>query len=109
MFPEASVLDFPLGAIRSPSTMGHYWAKEEPLTDFVEVWQRIVSHQRREFRMKSGRVIQYEVSGNTVFVSRTDKRQLSKSDFEKAWRLWPVEGLVKSMNWCRDRRMSGRC
>ncbi|HEX9429268.1 MAG TPA: hypothetical protein VF944_02730 [Candidatus Bathyarchaeia archaeon] len=60
-------------------------------TPFSEVWFRIRGHSGETFVTKTGLEFAYEVKDDAFFPSRTDYR-ISKTDFEKAYRLVPLEG-----------------
>lgn len=61
------------------------------MVNVEEVWARIVEHEGKEFRTKSGRPLTYEIQGAVFFPSRTDY-QVSKADFEKALEHVPCDG-----------------
>ena len=60
-------------------------------TPFSEVWSRIAAHAGETFSTKTGLDFTYKVRGDAFFPSRTSFR-IAKADFEKAYRLVPVEG-----------------
>ena len=67
-----------------------------PKNDLDRIWVRIKRHGGEEFRTVRGEPFSYDVHGNIV-VPRPQKgtptaRQLSKSDFEKAWARKPLSG-----------------
>ena len=55
------------------------------------VWIRIKNLSGQQFLTKSGKPFTYSVSGDVLNPSRTDYN-LSKSDFEKALALAPLDG-----------------
>ena len=62
------------------------------MRDVTEVWQRIKAHQREEFTTKSGLPFTYEISGNTMVVSRSPTYPFPASQFEQALERVPVDG-----------------
>jgi len=66
-------------------------------TSFEEVWGRIVKLQGVEFHTKKGFQFTYSVRGEVLRVSRTIYN-LPKSQFEKAYKIMPVENLTELSN-----------
>ena len=62
-----------------------------PKPQFSEVWKRVETLAGEVCHTKSGLPFTYRVSGNVVTTSRT-KHQLSRTDFETAFRLAPLSG-----------------
>lgn len=60
-------------------------------TPFSNVWSRIREHSGEVFITKTGLEFTYEIRADAFFPSRTAYR-ISKDDFEKAYRLVPLEG-----------------
>ncbi len=60
-------------------------------TRFEEVWTRIVKHQGQTFRTITGKKFRYMIEQNGFYPSRTQYR-ISKRDFEKAYRMVPIDG-----------------
>jgi len=58
---------------------------------FTETWNRITGLAGQVFHTKSGLEFTYRMSGNVVMTSRT-KYQLSRANFETAYRLVPLPG-----------------
>ena len=58
---------------------------------FEETWRIINSHVGETFYTKSGRKLTYIIKGDGFFPSRTNYR-ISKSDFKKAFSVFPIEG-----------------
>lgn len=69
-------------------TEGAYRARG-PVT-FDEVWRRIGEHEGEVFHQMRGREFTYTVRGNYVRPS-TVNQAISRSDFEEAFRLTPLE------------------
>jgi predicted nucleic-acid-binding Zn-ribbon protein len=61
------------------------------MDNFEAAWTLILRHQGEEFFQLEGKPFTYRVCGNTVVPSTTN-RNLSRSQFEKAWERMPVEG-----------------
>jgi hypothetical protein len=61
--------------------------------DFPKVWHRIEGHAGQTFHQKRGGEFSYIIRGNCVVPDRTDQ-QLPRSEFEKAYRLMPLESVV---------------
>ncbi|WP_204045338.1 hypothetical protein [Acrocarpospora phusangensis] len=61
------------------------------MSDVEDVWARILTYAGQEFRTVTGLPFTYEVPGNYLRVSRTN-RNLSRANFEKAIELMPAEG-----------------
>lgn len=55
---------------------------------FDPIWRRIVETAGQEFKTASGPRFTFEMNGNVLLPSRTEYN-LSRSDFEKAWKLLP--------------------
>ena len=55
------------------------------------VWSRVQGLAGAEFTTKTGMAFKYTVSGNVLYPSRTNYA-LSKGEFAKALKLWPVKG-----------------
>jgi len=60
-------------------------------TPFSEVWSRIREHSGEAFITKTGLEFTYKIRADAFFPSRTAYR-ISKADFEKAYRLVPLQG-----------------
>lgn len=58
-----------------------------------EIWQRIEDHQGEVFYQKTGGEFRYHLVGNCLHPDRTN-RAISKSQFEKAYKLVPLENTV---------------
>jgi hypothetical protein len=58
---------------------------------FNVAWDRIVINAGLLFETKTGLDFTYTVDGNTVTSSRSNQ-MLSKSDFEKAYNIIPLDG-----------------
>ncbi len=58
---------------------------------FYEVWRRIVAYAGESFKTKRQLVFTYEVEGEFFYPSRTDY-QISKTNFETAFKMVPLEG-----------------
>jgi len=58
---------------------------------FEEIWKRIVAYQGEEFLTIQGLPFTYRIIGNTLRPSRT-VYNISKSDFKKAYRMFPIKG-----------------
>jgi len=61
------------------------------MSDFADVWQRIVLLQGQTFYQKTGKPFTYTVSGNSVRLQTTN-RQLSRSQFSRAFDRVPLHG-----------------
>jgi hypothetical protein len=61
---------------------------------FEEVWKRIVTREGELFRTITDKPFTYRVEGNSLYSSRTDYN-ISKSNFQKAYRLVPIDGPGK--------------
>jgi hypothetical protein len=61
------------------------------MTDFAEVWQRIVDLQGQTFHQVRGRSFTYSVVGGSVLPS-TVNRLLGKSQFAQAYERIPLHG-----------------
>lgn len=59
--------------------------------DIEQVWTRIKAHAGQEFRTVTGLPFTYQVPGNYLRVSRTN-RNLSRTNFAKALELMPAAG-----------------
>lgn len=60
-------------------------------TIFDEVWKRIISNEGVTFITKTGKEFSYTIKGEGLKTTRTDYR-LSKTDFEKAYKMMPIDG-----------------
>ncbi len=65
--------------------------------DFDDVWQRIEIHAGEEFRTITGLSFTYEVHDAYVRPSRAEQN-IARSDFKKAYGLFPVSGPGKIAN-----------
>lgn len=61
------------------------------MTDFDGVWERILHCEGEVFRQKTGRPFTYSIAGGCV-VPATTNRQLARSQFEQAFRRFPLIG-----------------
>jgi hypothetical protein len=59
--------------------------------EFDEVWGRIGDLAGEVFHTKRGLEFTYRIAGNTLTTTRTDF-PLSRTDFERAYRLMPLPG-----------------
>jgi hypothetical protein len=64
-----------------------------PDISFDQVWQRIDAHAGERFEQIRGGEFTYEVRGGSVRPDRTN-RALSRSQFEQAYALMPVENTA---------------
>lgn len=58
---------------------------------FNEVWRRITTNEGDTFITKTGKEFSYTITGEGLKTTRTDYR-LSKADFEKAYKMMPIDG-----------------
>lgn len=63
-------------------------------SSFVEIWKRIIAFENKEFKTISKLPFTYRINGNSLCPSRTEYN-ISKSDFEKAFDLVPIDGPGK--------------
>lgn len=61
---------------------------------FNQIWNLVVSLTGQPFQTKLGLAFTYKVRASTVFPSRT-AYQISKADFEAAYKLVPLTGPGK--------------
>jgi len=59
---------------------------------FEDVWKSICEHEGEIFYLIRGDPFTYEIHGNFLIVSRTN-RQLSKRNFQNGFSLLPLKGL----------------
>lgn len=59
--------------------------------EFEEMWTQIRRHQGQTFHTIRGKELRYTVEGDLVYHNLTPY-PLSRSDFEKAFRLMPLTG-----------------
>lgn len=64
------------------------------MSEFDLVWERIVKFQGEEFRTKTGKKFTYSIKAKGLTPSRTDY-YLAKINFQKAYRLLPLDGPGK--------------
>lgn len=64
---------------------------------FEEIWRRIVDHAGETFHTIRGLEFTYEVDPGGFYPSRTPYR-ISRTDFEKAYQLVPIDGPGE-INW----------
>ena len=62
-----------------------------PNTPFEEIWRRIVTHEGKIFRTKTGLEFTYRIDGEGFYPSRTNYR-ISKTDFRRAYEIVPIDG-----------------
>ena len=60
-------------------------------TPFDEIWSRIVSHAGEPFSTKTTLQFTYRIEGNRLCLNSNTYR-ISKNDFEKAYRMLPING-----------------
>lgn len=63
------------------------------LKDIEQVWNRMIDYEGEVFSQIKGGKFTYAVKGNSIILSRTN-RSISKSVFEKALKLVPLENTV---------------
>lgn len=78
------------GPVGDTSTMG---ATTSGNPNPSEIWRRIEQHAGEEFRQLGGRPFTYRIRSRCV-VPSTTKRQIHRSEFEKALNLVPLENTV---------------
>jgi len=61
------------------------------MSRFDAVWHQIMSLQGETFHQKRGQPFRYQVHGNSVWPSTTN-RQLGRSQFERAFERMPIQG-----------------
>ncbi len=61
------------------------------MSQFEDVWKRIVACEGAVFRQLRGKEFRYRVTGGSV-VPTTTNRQLAKSHFARAYERLPVSG-----------------
>jgi len=72
-----------------------YGLTVETEPEFERVWKSIARHAGGDFATVTGKSFRYRLDGDTVFIERDGReinRALGKSQFQKAWARWPVEG-----------------
>ena len=65
------------------------------MANIDEIWERIVKHMGETFHTKGRLPFTYEVHGNVFHPIRTGgkiRRQIPRTDFEKALKLVPFDG-----------------
>ena len=62
-----------------------------PDTSFTQVWNKIGAHAGQVFSTVTGKQFVYNFDGNVVRPEHT-KRNIPRSDFEKAHALMPLKG-----------------
>jgi hypothetical protein len=62
-----------------------------PDTSFTQVWNKIRAHAGEMFSTVTGKQFVYNIDGNVVRPEHT-KRNIPRSDFEKAYALMPLKG-----------------
>lgn len=62
-----------------------------PKPPFKVIWNRIVNHKGEMFHTIKRLPFIYEIKGNALYPSRT-RYQISRSDFEKAYSIVPIDG-----------------
>ena len=62
-----------------------------PDTSFTQVWNKIGAHAGEVFSTVTGKQFVYNIDGNVVRPEHT-KRNIPRSDFEKAYALMPLKG-----------------
>lgn len=58
---------------------------------FEPIWRRIVECEGQAFQTVTGLPFTYSIHGRTLRTSRT-QYILSRSDFEKVWKMLPIKG-----------------
>jgi hypothetical protein len=62
-----------------------------PKPPFAEIWKSILTNQGKKFHTMTDFEFEYRIKGNGFFLSGT-KFRISRNDFEKAYRLVPIDG-----------------
>ena len=63
--------------------------------EFERVWKSIAKHAGEDFTTVTGLSFRYRLAGDSVWIERDGReinRALGKSQFQKAWARWPVDG-----------------
>lgn len=58
---------------------------------FEDVWKKIIFNEGQAFNTKTGKEFKYSIINNALITSVTDYK-LSKSNFEKAFMMLPLDG-----------------
>ena len=61
---------------------------------FETIWDRIIKEQEKNFYTKTGLRFTYEIKRNGFYPSRT-KYRISENNFEKAYKIVPIDGPGK--------------
>ena len=74
-----------------------YWTSstDETEPEFELVWKSIARHAGGDFATVTGKAFRYRLDGDTVWIERDGReinRAVGKSQFQKAWARWPVDG-----------------
>lgn len=59
--------------------------------DLDTIWKRLKAHAGEEFETKTGKTFTYEIDGNVMRPSRTE-RNLHSGNFEKVIGMLPISG-----------------
>ena len=62
-----------------------------PNPPFAEIWKLILANQGKKFHTITNFEFEYRIKGNSFFLSQT-KFRISRSNFEKAYKLVPIDG-----------------
>jgi hypothetical protein len=71
------------------------YGSTETEPEFERVWKSIARHAGGDFATVTGKCFRYRLDEDTVWIERDGReinRALGKSQFQKAWARWPVEG-----------------
>lgn len=61
------------------------------MLSFNEVWERIINNSGQTFKTITGKDFTYSIINNYFLPSRT-KYKISKENFEKAYKMLPLDG-----------------